>query len=260
MDGVTRVWVAESDPAQARRLAEMLKKSDQIDVVGVSPSGKEALEAVETLQIDVLLMSLALRELDGLALLEKISAASLLSYPRIAVITVMAGTHGDQARALGADKVFQKPADEARLVAWLSESLKDSPNIAQSGMAQRRMVAKKALEYLDMSPELIGYQYLVEAIAISSMDHMITRRMMSDLYPKLAKMNDTSVSCVERAIRHAIEETWTSGRLSAAVTLFGYSVDPKRGKPTNGECIARLGEYVRFLLAGEDLKVITVNA
>jgi two-component system response regulator (stage 0 sporulation protein A) len=259
MDGVTRVWIAESDPAQGRYLADMLRISGQFDVVGVSPSGKEALEAVETTQIDVLLLALALRDMDGLAVLEKIGKSSLISYPRIAVITVMASTHGEQAKALGADVVFPKPVDEARLVAWLSESLKNSPNVVQAGMERRRMVAKKALEYLDMPPELIGCQYLVEAIAIASMDHMVTRRMMSELYPKLATMFDTSVSCVERSIRHAIEETWTSGRLSAAVSLFGYSVDPKRGKPTNGECIARLGEYVRFLLSGEDARVMTIN-
>ncbi|MDR1263761.1 MAG: response regulator [Oscillospiraceae bacterium] len=259
MDGVTRVWIAESDPAQGRYLADMLRMSGQFDVVGVSPSGQEALEAVETTQIDVLLLALALRDMDGLAVLEKVGKSSLISYPRIAVITAMAGTHSEQAKALGADVIFPKPVDEARLVAWLSESLKNSPNVAQSGMEQRRMVAKKALEYLDMSPDLIGCQYLVEAIAIASMDHMVTRRMMSELYPKLAAMFDTSVSCVERSIRHAIEETWTSGRLSAAVSLFGYSVDPKRGKPTNSECIARLGEYVRFLLSGEDARVMTIN-
>ncbi|MDR0396523.1 MAG: response regulator [Oscillospiraceae bacterium] len=259
MDGVTRVWIAESDQAQGKRLAEMLRQSGQFDVAGVSASGKETLSAIETLQIDVLLLALALRDMDGLAVLERIGKLSLLSYPRIAVITVMAGAHGERARELGADAVFPKPVDEARLIAWLSESLKDSPNVAQAGMEQRRMVAKKALEYLGMSPELIGYQYLVEAIAIASMDHMVTRKMMSELYPRLARLNNTSVSCVERSIRHAIEDTWTSGRLSAAVSMFGYSVDPKRGKPTNGECIARLGEYVRFLLSGEDARVVTIN-
>jgi two-component system response regulator (stage 0 sporulation protein A) len=259
MDGVTRVWIAESDQAQGRHLADMLRLSGQFDVAGVSASGKETLEAVETLQVDVLLLALALRDMDGLAVLERIGKLSLLSYPRVAVISVMASSHGEQARSLGADAVFPKPLDEARLIAWLSESLKDSPNVAQSGMEQRRMVARKALEYLDMSPELIGYQYLVEAIAIASMDHMVTRRMMNELYPKLAHMYGTSVSCVERSIRHAIEDTWTSGRLSAAVSMFGYSVDPKRGKPTNGECIARLGEYVRFLLSGEDARVVTIN-
>jgi two-component system response regulator (stage 0 sporulation protein A) len=211
------------------------------------------------MSIDVLLMALALRDMDGLAVLEHRGKASLLSYPRIAVITLMAGMHGERAKELGADIVLPKPLDETRLVAWLCDSGGASPGVAQAGMEQRRVVAKKALEYLDMAPELMGYQYLVEAIALASMDHMLTRRMMSDLYPRLADKYETSVSCVERSIRHAIEETWTSGRLSAAVSLFGYSVDPKRGKPTNGECIARLGEYVRFLLTGQDARVMTVN-
>ncbi|MDR1568902.1 MAG: response regulator [Oscillospiraceae bacterium] len=251
MDESVRVWIAESDPAQGRYLAELVGGDKKYDVLGVSASGRETLEVVEKLHPDVLLLALALREFDGLYVLEKISSSTLLRYPRIAVISAMASLHGERVIELGADICFPKPVNENSLIEWLNDEPR-AASIAQAGMRQRRQASGKALEYLGMSYALNGYAYLVEAIALSSMDHMATRRMMSELYPRVAHTFQTSVPCVERAIRHAIEETWTNGRLSAADKLFGYSVDPKRGKPTNSECIARLGEYVRFLLAGGD--------
>lgn len=248
-ESIRRVWIAEADYAHGKYLSDLVSRMDGFEVLGVSASGKETLDVVERMNPDVLLLALALREYDGLYVLEKISSSTLLRYPKVAVITCMDMLHGERAIELGADICLPKPLDERRLFAWLTDNMGDA-TIAAAGMAQRRLEAAKALEYLGMPHSLSGHAYLTEAIALSSIDHMITRRMMSELYPRIAGMFSSTVSCVERSIRHAIEETWTNGRLAAVEKLFGYTVDPKRGKPTNAECIARLGEYVRFLSSG----------
>ena len=59
-----------------------------------------------------------------------------------------------------------------------------------------------------------------------------------ELYPMIAKMNDTTPSRVERAIRHAIEVAWNRGRIETIDALFGYTVKNDKGKPTNSEFIA----------------------
>jgi two-component system response regulator (stage 0 sporulation protein A) len=50
---------------------------------------------------------------------------------------------------------------------------------------------------------------------------------------------------VERCIRHAIESTWSRGDMAALERLFGLSIDPDRGKPTNREFLAMIAQHLR---------------
>ena len=56
-----------------------------------------------------------------------------------------------------------------------------------------------------MPAHIKGYQYLRDAITIVVNDMDILCAVTKELYPMIAKMNDTTPSRVERAIRHAIE-------------------------------------------------------
>jgi len=55
---------------------------------------------------------------------------------------------------------------------------------------------------------------------------------------------------VERAIRHAIEVAWSRGNIDALNRLFGFTVDHRRGKPTNSEFIAMVADRLRLERAG----------
>ena len=48
-----------------------------------------------------------------------------------------------------------------------------------------------------------------------------------------------------RAIRHLIEVTWARGDLDILEKYFGNTVSASRGKPTNGEFIARMANVVK---------------
>lgn len=65
------------------------------------------------------------------------------------------------------------------------------------------------------------------------------------LYPQIAAKFDTTASRVERGIRHLIEVTWTRADMDILCGYFGNTVSPDRGKPTNGEFIARIANVVR---------------
>ena len=66
------------------------------------------------------------------------------------------------------------------------------------------------------------------------------------LYPKVAEEYNTTASRVERAIRHAIEVAWSRGNLEAINRVFGFTVDTRRGKPTNSEFIALVADRMRL--------------
>lgn len=96
-----------------------------------------------------------------------------------------------------------------------------------------------------------GFEYLRSAILSFFDDEEFGRyefssiSMTKDLYPMVAKKYQTTSSRVERAIRHAIEVAWDRGNEEFLNELFGYSIDPRRGKPTNSEFVALIVDMLR---------------
>ncbi|NMC56804.1 MAG: sporulation transcription factor Spo0A, partial [Eubacteriaceae bacterium] len=56
----------------------------------------------------------------------------------------------------------------------------------------------------------------------------------------------TTSSRVERAIRHAIEVAWSRGNMDTLDSIFGYTIDQNKGKPTNSEFIAMIADKIRL--------------
>ena len=91
-----------------------------------------------------------------------------------------------------------------------------------------------------------GYQYLREAIMMSVEDIEMLNSITKILYPSIAKKYQTPPSRVERAIRHAIEVAWSRGKMETLDSLFGYTINLGKGKPTNSEFIALIADKIRL--------------
>ena len=91
-----------------------------------------------------------------------------------------------------------------------------------------------------------GYQYLRDAIAMSVNDMDMLGSITKTLYPTIAAKYQTTPSRVERAIRHAIEVAWNRGRMETLDSLFGYTINTGKGKPTNSEFIALIADKIRL--------------
>ena len=74
----------------------------------------------------------------------------------------------------------------------------------------------------------------------------VINQITKQLYPDLAKKYKTTPSRVERAIRHAIEVAWNRGQLETVESIFGYTVNSNKGKPTNSEFIAMIADKLRL--------------
>ena len=92
---------------------------------------------------------------------------------------------------------------------------------------------------------LVGHPYVVEAVLLVVENRNYINNISFGLYPQIAAKFDTTASRVERGIRHLIELTWIRGDMDILCSFFGNTVNPDRGKPTNGEFIARLANIVR---------------
>lgn len=95
-----------------------------------------------------------------------------------------------------------------------------------------------------------GYQYLREAIMMSVEDVEMLGSITKVLYPTIANKYQTTPSRVERAIRHAIEVAWSRGKMETLDSLFGYTINTGKGKPTNSEFIALIADKIRLQYRG----------
>ncbi|MDE7252927.1 MAG: sporulation initiation factor Spo0A C-terminal domain-containing protein [Acetatifactor sp.] len=93
---------------------------------------------------------------------------------------------------------------------------------------------------------LKGYHYLRDAILLSGRDMEVVSSVTKLLYPVVAKRFKTTGQKVERAIRNAIEVSWSRGNAKTFEEMFGYSPLSGRPRPTNSEYIARIADKVRL--------------
>lgn len=99
---------------------------------------------------------------------------------------------------------------------------------------------------LGVPAHLRGYQYLREAIMQSVEDMELVGSVTKLLYPEISKKFHSTDQKVERAIRNAIEVSWTRGNTDIFREMFGYSIEEGRMRPTNSEYIARVADKVRL--------------
>lgn len=91
----------------------------------------------------------------------------------------------------------------------------------------------------------VGHRYVVTAIMECYRDPSLLDNITYHLYPKIAVIHDSTAVRVERAIRHSVEIMWTRGDWETLDHHFGNIVSAGKGKPTNGEFIARMVTIVR---------------
>lgn len=103
------------------------------------------------------------------------------------------------------------------------------------------------LHRLGISPLLLGYSYLKEAIKLSYKDNTYyLKNITKRLYPDIAKKFKTILSRVERAIRHTIECAYKNGDDKFMNELCSYITNNKSGKMSNGNFIAIIVEKISY--------------
>lgn len=233
--------VAEGD-LEVRKAQCMALSKHGFAVFSVK-SGNGAEEAVQTLLPDAVLLSLALPVRDGFAVLETIGRKHLKRYPYIVVGTQMGEYTRAKALKLGADAALEKPIAIHAFADLIGRLQSAGFSMLAFRHATKRVESiRQSLREIGMPENLKGFGYLAQAIAYVSVDDRLLKQATRALYPRIAKDYGVTDHSVERAIRHAIETTWTRGHAETLNRVFQNSIDPQRGKPTNTECIAMFTE------------------
>ena len=238
------VYIAALEPL---RFEALFGEAEKLSVIG-SGSGEAILDDAMRLCPDFLLLDGVLSGMDSLGLLEQLSAR-MPAPPR----TLYLGREEKWLRL-----ALQKGADTAALCESNDQELlrlaettaqKPLPDLAAPWEADRTEIAEKYASFLGIPGALKGKQYICLALSMLACAPQLAASYTGLLYPLVASVCLTSPRAVEKAIRTAVESVWLNGDLNAIQSLFGYSVDAERGKPTNAEFLSMLAGYVQRELA-----------
>ena len=256
-----RIGIADDNREFCDVITEYFRQKDDIDLVFVSYDGLKTVENIKKFQPEILILDMIMPHLDGLGVLETINNIELDKYPRTIVLSAVGQEQITQkAVGLGAEYYIVKPFNLDVLMKRIYQ-LSGNGDGEDNKMKYARAVLKgennedaKLLEIeitniiheIGVPAHIKGYHYLRDAIIMVVEDISLLGAVTKELYPAIARENNTTPSRVERAIRHAIEVAWNRGRLETINNLFGYTVQTDKGKPTNSEFIAIIADKLRI--------------
>jgi DNA-binding NarL/FixJ family response regulator len=119
-----RVLIADDDPAFLHSLQELIDRQPELMVIGAAADGLEAIELVEQLDPDAVVLDLHMPRLDGVTATARLRR----DHPSLCLIALT----GDEAPALH-DAVREAGADDVLLKSELVEGLLERLTRARSG-------------------------------------------------------------------------------------------------------------------------------
>ncbi len=230
-------------------VSEYFSKSNEIEVTFKAYDGKEGFDIIEKEKdnFDLIILDLIMPNKDGMYVLESMKEKNITK----SVIVATSYNAMDAIREVseyGVDYYILKPFDlddlEKRILAVCKrEREQRSIDISYNNL---QVSITKILHELGIPSHIKGYQYIREGIGIVYERPEIIGGITKELYPELANKFETTVSRVERAIRHAIEVSWNRGSWDMMEEIFGHSVDIDKAKPTNSEFIVTIADKLRL--------------
>ena len=193
---------------------------------------------------DVVLIDLILPNKDGIDVIEEMN--NLLIDKKIIVITSCNSIKMiRRVSELGIDYFLLKPFDnnslKKKIISCYNKD--DSIDVVHNDI---RLSVTGILHELGVPSNLKGYNFIREGIILVYSNSNYIGSITNELYPFLARRFNTTVSCIERAIRHAIEVSWNRGNWDLMEDLFGHSVDVDKAKPTNSEYIVTIADKLKL--------------
>lgn len=252
--------VCDCDTSNKSEIEKRIESIDSINLLGFVSDGFKALEIIEREKIDLLVIDVMLASIDGFEVIRRIRNNSNLSVKRIIVTT---GLVNDSiftfTNTYNIDLMIMKPYNLDSLIMKLEylsshnfanqyqrltvSNSQDSEEIVKTKLMND---ITSILHEVGIPAHIKGYNYLrtgiQEVFYASSMNGKITK----ELYPNIARKYLTTASRVERAIRHAIEVAWGRGNIDVIDSIFGYTINAYKAKPTNSEFISMIADKLKM--------------
>ena len=245
-----RLFVVDDNESLIGMLKEYFIDHEKIKIIGEAHNGIEGMEYIRNNKdsFDVLLLDLVMPKKDGMGVLEDLKNEKI-------DINVVVGTSFNADETIARVSKYNpkhfvlKPFDLFDLENKILDAANFKPNKESKINTYHNNLeisVTKLLHDLGVPSHIKGYQYIREGVLLMYEKPDIVGAITKELYPEIASKYDTTVSRVERAIRHAIEVSWNRGDIDLMEEIFGHSVDYDRAKPTNSEFIVTVSDKLRL--------------
>ena len=254
--------IADDNERMLQLMGDVLETDSDIQLVCKAHNGEELLKEIKAKEPDVVLLDIIMPKLDGLAVMERVSEDNGIKKKPYFIVVSAVGQEGitEDAFNLGANYYILKPFDNNTLlnrIKYIKNNLGRHPagnvNKKQNEQSRKEDMSvtlendvTEIIHEIGVPAHIKGYQYLRDSIIMVINDMDMLNCITKVLYPTIAKKYNTTSSRVERAIRHAIEVAWTRGKVEILDSLFGYTINNGKGKPTNSEFIALISDKIRL--------------
>lgn len=262
-----KILIADDNLDFVSTLITYFNTQDDVEVISTAKDGQEAFNKIITERPTVALLDVIMPHLDGLGVLEKLVSSNVPLPICIMLSAVGQDNVTAQAINLGAQyyilkpfkmdvlmkrirELVNKPVEKAtnQVVTFAKDTKQNYVDIKQEASKEEILEIKvtNIIHEIGVPAHIKGYQYLRDGIIMVVNNIEVINQITKLLYPDLAKKYKTTPSRVERAIRHAIEVAWNRGQIETVESIFGYTVNSNKGKPTNSEFIAMIADKLRL--------------
>lgn len=250
------VVVVDDSIAVLKMIEQASLHYDEFIVTRKYDKGSNFLQYLENSNevIDFLLLDLIMPDIDGMEILNKISAFYQYKIKNVVCMSALASDSIlNQIGQNGVDYFVSKPFTGEKLFTKLRNIVETkrkaiirketNPEVLR---IQIQTEITEILHEIGIPAHIKGYTFLRKAILEVFFNSDYLGQITKVLYPDIAAFYNTTSTRVERAIRHAIEIAWNRGNIEAIDRIFGFTVNSTKAKPTNSEFIAMIADKLQL--------------
>ncbi|MBE6877854.1 MAG: response regulator [Ruminococcaceae bacterium] len=246
-----RILFAEQNPQQ-RQALEFFFEDKGVEVHFSDHDGRMVLQDIEDFAPHIVVLDVFMPHYDAVAVKNLCQAKEHCPLLFVAQGSYVSDKIIQYVMDAGYDRYLLRPfAFEILLDMTTAVFGKDFGR--KSGLTSLECRAEKILKQMGMPSYITGYKYLRQGISMAIKQPLVLEHMTKEFYPGIAKLNNTTASSVERAIRNAVSIVWERGNLAVVNEYFCCGINSVWGKPANKEFVAIVSDRLRAQIRKENM-------
>lgn len=250
MEKKLTILLVEDEEDVCNEFIKEIDEFEDVSLIGVTKDSNEAIKYICDSIPDAIILDLELHkgQGNGLLLLNNLRKMSIDVVPYILITTnnTSVVTY-ESAREMGADFIMSKHQADYSVKSTVEflQMMKPFihrriPNTAPAHattelpeVKQKRILAriKAELNNVGISPKVVGYTYLVDAI------QLVIKQPVQNLCTIISKKYNKTESSVERGMQNAIQKAWRTSDIEDLSKYYTARIRSDKGVPTLTEFI-----------------------
>lgn len=249
MERELTILLIEDDKNACEEIAACIASTEGMHLINITNNSFDAIEMVKNYLPDTVILDLELHlgGGNGLLFLDELKKLSLSHRPYILVTTNNSSSITlEQVRSLGADFILAKYEMQysaqyvieflrmmSTAILQAASSSTSTSDIESEDQHNRKLTQRiqRELDFVGISPKVIGYQYLTDAILLTC------KAPQPNLCRKLGKKYHKTDASIERAMQNAINRAWRISDPDDLLEHYTARIRSDKGVPTMMEFV-----------------------